>query len=112
MRLLLVRRPARWKPRRPILRARMQAPPANLRAFVDELRRAGELVEVEVEVDPELEIAEIHRRVIAAGGPALLFRRIKGCDFPLITNLFGSAARVERAFGRAPERFVAEVARL
>ncbi|HET9766251.1 MAG TPA: UbiD family decarboxylase [Thermoanaerobaculia bacterium] len=47
----------------------------DLRAFLDLLRREGELVEVEAPVDPYLEVAELHRRVIAGGGPALLFRR-------------------------------------
>src|SRR5688572_17584340 len=46
----------------------------DLRAFLDRLRRDRDLVEVEAPVDPWLEAAEIHRRVIAAGGPALLFR--------------------------------------
>jgi UbiD family decarboxylase len=90
----------------------MHEPALDLRAFLGELRRAGELVEVEAEVDPDLEVAEIHRRVIAAGGPALLFKRVKSCDFPLATNLFGTAARVERAFGRWPERLVAQIAKL
>ncbi|HVS20143.1 MAG TPA: UbiD family decarboxylase [Planctomycetota bacterium] len=90
----------------------MSASFPDLRAFLDDLRRAGELVEVEAEVDPELEAAEVHRRVIAAGGPALLFRRVKGCDFPLATNLFGTAARVERAFGRRPRELIERVARL
>ena len=43
----------------------------DLRAFLELLRREGELVEIEAEVDPDLEAAEVHRRVIAAGGPAL-----------------------------------------
>jgi UbiD family decarboxylase len=72
---------------------------ANLRQFLAELRRAGDLVEVNVEVDANLEVAEIHRRVIAAGGPALLFNRVKGADFPLVTNVFGTARRAELAFG-------------
>jgi UbiD family decarboxylase len=90
----------------------MHQPAPDLRAFLAELRRSGEVVEIEAEVDPELEAAEIHRRVIAAGGPALLFKRVKGCDFPLVTNLFGTASRVERAFGRWPQELIAEVARL
>ncbi|MFM7298650.1 MAG: UbiD family decarboxylase [Planctomycetota bacterium] len=90
----------------------MHQPAPDLRVFLDELRRSGEVVEIEAEVDPELEAAEIHRRVIAAGGPALFFKRVKGCDFPLVTNLFGTAARVERAFGRWPQELIAEVARL
>jgi UbiD family decarboxylase len=86
--------------------------PPDLRTFLDDLRRAGELAEIDAEVDPDLELAEIHRRVIAAGGPALLFKRVKGFDAPTVTNLFGTKSRVERAFGRWPERFVAEVASL
>jgi len=78
----------------------------DLRAYLAELRGAGELQEVDAPVDPHLEVAEIHRRVIAAGGPALLFTKVKGSDHPLVTNLFGTARRAERAFGTHPERLV------
>jgi UbiD family decarboxylase len=78
----------------------------DLRAFLDELRREGDLAVVEAEVDPRLEAAEIHRRVIAAGGPALLFTRVRGADVPLVTNLFGTARRAGLAFGRRPARLV------
>ena len=84
-------------------------PVRNLREFLDLLRREGDLVEVGVPVDPYLEIAEIHRRVIAAGGPALLFTRPVGAGFPVVTNLFGTARRIELAFGPRPERFVRDV---
>jgi 3-polyprenyl-4-hydroxybenzoate decarboxylase len=87
-------------------------PPRDLRAFLDRLRGQRELVEIDAEVDPELEIAEVHRRVIAAGGPALLFRRVRGSSFPVVTNLFGSKRRVETAFGSRPETLVRELARL
>ena len=69
----------------------------DLRAFLDQLRRDGDLVTVEAPVDARLEAAEIHRRVIAAGGPALLFTNVTGSDFPLATNLFGTARRAEMA---------------
>ncbi len=74
----------------------------DLRSYLDQLRRDGDLVVVEAELDPHLEAAEIHRRVIAAGGPALLFSRPRGAAFPLVTNLFGTARRAELAFGRRP----------
>jgi UbiD family decarboxylase len=74
----------------------------DLRTFLDRLRSTGDLVEVDVPVDANLEVAEIHRRVIAAGGPALLFRRVANADFPLVTNLFGTARRAELAFGDRP----------
>ncbi len=83
----------------------------NLRAFLDDLRAEDELVEIDVEVDPDLEAAEIHRRVIAAGGPALLFRRVKGSPWPVVTNLFGTARRVELAFGKRPLELVERLAR-
>ncbi|NBX47614.1 MAG: 4-hydroxybenzoate decarboxylase, partial [Chloroflexi bacterium] len=72
----------------------------SLRDLIDLYRREGEIVEVTAPVDPYLEIAEIHRRVIAAGGPALLFRSPKGSAFPVVTNLFGTMRRIELAFGR------------
>ncbi len=74
--------------------------PSNLTAFLNVLRKDGQLVEVAAEVDPYLEIAEVHRRVIAAGGPALLFTKVRGKNFPVVTNLFGSARRVALAFGQ------------
>ena len=46
----------------------------------------------------DLEIAEIHRRVLASAGPALLFTHVEGADFPCVTNLFGTARRVDLAF--------------
>ena len=56
---------------------------SDLRGFLDHLRRDRDLIEISAPVDPVLEAAEIHRRVIAAGGPALLFTNIKGAAFPL-----------------------------
>ncbi len=86
--------------------------PPNLPAFLDVLRREGQLVEIDAPVSADLEAAEVHRRVIAANGPALLFRNVEGRDFPLVTNLFGTAARVEQAFGRRPEELLRRVAAL
>ena len=84
----------------------------DLRAFLDHLRRDDDLVVVDAETDPNLEIAEIHRRVIAAGGPALLFTRVAGSDFPLVTNLFGTARRAALAFGDRPAAFVRRLVEL
>ncbi len=81
----------------------------NLRSFLDLLRRENDLVTVDCEVDPYLEVAEIHRRVIERGGPALLFRKVKGSGFPVVTNLFGTKKRIEFAFGPRPEQFVKEL---
>ena len=84
----------------------------DLRAFLDRLRRDGDLVEVAAPVDPHLEAAEIHRRVIAAGGPALLFTNVQGAAFPLATNLFGTARRAELAFGDRPFRLIRRLVEL
>lgn len=78
----------------------------NLRSFIDLLQKEGEICTISAEVDPYLEIAEIHRRVIAEGGKALLFTNVKGSKFPVITNLFGNRKRIDLAFGKKPEQFV------
>ena len=81
----------------------------DLRGFLEELRREGELAVVEAPVDPRLEVAEIHRRVIGAGGPALLFTEPQNSGFPLVTNLFGTAGRAEKAFGSRPQKVIRRV---
>ncbi len=73
---------------------------------MNRLRRDGDLIEIDAMVDPVEEAAEIHRRVIAGGGPALLFTNVKGAAFPLVTNLFGTARRAELAFGPRPLAFI------
>ncbi len=70
----------------------------TLGACVADLAACGQLRAIEVEIDPFLEAAEIQRRVYQAQGPALLFRRVKGCRFPLLSNLFGTRARVHFLF--------------
>jgi 4-hydroxybenzoate decarboxylase subunit C len=69
-------------------------------------------VEIHAEVDPFLELAEIHRRVIEEGGPALLFTQVKGSSFPVVTNLFGTPRRVEMAFGPRPEQLMKQIVSL
>jgi len=86
--------------------------PRDLREFIEVLRREGELLTVEEPVDPRLEIAEIHRRVISRAGPALLFANVKNSSFPVVTNLFGTARRMELAFGHRAQKFVQDLVRL
>ncbi|HEX6622663.1 MAG TPA: hypothetical protein VF064_03040, partial [Pyrinomonadaceae bacterium] len=78
----------------------------NLRSFLELLEREKDLAYIDAEVDPYLELAEVHRRVIAEGGPALLFRRVKGSRYPVVTNLFGTERRIALAFGSKPESLV------
>ncbi len=81
----------------------------NLRTFLDLLIKEKEIITIEAEVDPYLEVAEIHRRVIEQGGPALLFKKVKGSSYPVVTNLFGTARRIDLAFGPKPEALVREM---
>ncbi len=78
----------------------------NLRSFIGKLREENEIVEIEAETDPYLEIAEIHRRVIDEQGKALLFKNVKNSKYPVVTNLFGTAKRIELAFGTKPQQLV------
>ncbi len=82
---------------------------ANLRQFVEALRKDNDLAVIEAPVDPNLELAEIHRRVIEEEGPALLFTNVKGSTFPVLTNMFGTARRVDLAFGTKPEELMKTV---
>jgi 4-hydroxy-3-polyprenylbenzoate decarboxylase len=75
----------------------------SLRECTDDLAAAGHLRRIDAEVDANLEVAAIQRRVFAAGGPALLFTNVKGCRFPLVSNLFGTIDRARFIFRDALE---------
>ncbi|MGH8705574.1 MAG: 4-hydroxy-3-polyprenylbenzoate decarboxylase [Burkholderiales bacterium] len=72
---------------------------SDLRDFVAQLERLGELKRVAAEVSPRLEMTEICDRVLRAGGPALLFERPQGHSMPVLGNLFGTVRRVALAMG-------------
>ena len=84
----------------------------DLRSFIEVLKSEQDLLIIDEQVDPFLEIAEIHRRVIERHGPALLFTNVKGSSFPVITNLFGTAKRLDLAFGSKPQEFVKDIVNL
>ena len=73
----------------------------DLRQFMAALEQDGQLKRIQAEVDPVFEITEIADRVMKAGGPALLFEKVKGSAFPVAINLFGSARRMSMALGVA-----------
>src|SRR5271168_1410820 len=75
----------------------------SLADCVRDLESTGQLVVIDEEVDPYLEVAAIQRRVYQAGGPALLLRRAKGSSFPLLGNLFGTLDRAKYLFRDAIE---------
>lgn len=85
----------------------------DLRGFAGELERRGRLQRIAAPVSLVHEMTEIHRRVLAAGGPALLFERPVDAagnvrDMPVLVNLFGTAERIAWGFGLEP----GEMARL
>lgn len=65
----------------------------SLQQCLDDLEHHGHLRRIDAPVDAYLEAAAIHRRVYAAGGPALLFSNVAGCRFPMASNLFGTLER-------------------
>lgn len=71
----------------------------DLRDFIAQLERLGELKRIKTEVDPYLEVTEICDRVLQKQGPALLFEKPLGKKIPLLANLFGTPYRVALGMG-------------
>ncbi|MDP1663728.1 MAG: 4-hydroxy-3-polyprenylbenzoate decarboxylase [Methylobacter sp.] len=71
----------------------------DLRDFIKQLEKQGELKRITVEVDPYLEMTEICDRTLKQGGPALLFESPKGANIPVLANLFGTPRRVAMGMG-------------
>jgi len=84
----------------------------DLRDFITQLEARGELKRVTLEVDPYLEITEICDRTLRAGGPALLFEKVKGSGYPVLGNLFGTARRVALGMGEESVSALREVGKL
>lgn len=76
----------------------------SLGEAVRDLEHHGHLRRIHAELDPDLEVAYVHLRVQEAGGPALLFERLKGCRFPAASNLFGTLDRARFLLRHAYER--------
>jgi len=82
-------------------------PYASLREFIDRLESAGRLVRVTTPVSPVLEMTEIQTRLLAEGGPAVLFETVVREDgspygMPVLVNLFGTVERVAWGMDREP----------
>lgn len=74
----------------------------SLRAFMAHLEARGRLVRVRTPVSPVLEMTEIQTRLLAEGGPAVLFENVEGFRMPVLVNLFGTVERVAWGMGREP----------
>lgn len=70
----------------------------NLQECIADLDRTGQLLRLKCEVSADQEAAEIHRRVCERGGPAILFENVAGCQFPMVSNLFGTIERARFLF--------------
>ena len=73
----------------------------SLRAATEDLERHGQLLRITHEVDPDLEMAEIHRQVFNDRGPAILFERVKGSPFQAVSNLYGTYQRTDFLFRKS-----------
>lgn len=71
----------------------------GLQQFISFLESKGELIRISAEVDPILEITEIADRVMKQGGPALLFEKVRGSQWPLLINAYGSEKRMAWSLG-------------
>src|SRR5580692_7656152 len=92
---------------------------ADLRDFVAQLERRGELKRISAEIDPFLEMTEICARVLKANGPALLFENPKGAEgrsqrlhIPVLGNLFGTPLRVALGMGEESVAGLREIGKL
>ncbi|UCV19390.1 4-hydroxy-3-polyprenylbenzoate decarboxylase [Ferribacterium limneticum] len=84
----------------------------DLRDFMSQLEKTGELKRVGIEVDTRLEMTEICDRVLRAEGPAILFEKPKGHTIPVLANLFGTPKRVALGMGEESVQALREVGKL
>ncbi|HEY9201077.1 MAG TPA: 4-hydroxy-3-polyprenylbenzoate decarboxylase [Gammaproteobacteria bacterium] len=84
----------------------------DLRDFIDQLEKQGELKRISLEVDPRLEMTEICDRTLRAQGPALLFENVKGSQVPVLANLFGTPRRVAMGMGEDSVEALHEIGKL
>ena len=84
----------------------------DLRDFIQQLEKLGELKRVTREVDPRLEMTEICDRTLRKGGPALLFENPTGSDMPVLGNLFGTPERVAMGMGAESISELREIGKL
>ena len=82
---------------------------ANLRDFIGKLEKENRLTRVSTPVSTHLEMTEIQTRLLADGGPAVLFENVVDAEgvpqsMPVLTNLFGTVERVAWGMEKTPEQ--------
>ncbi|MCI5080878.1 MAG: UbiD family decarboxylase [Saprospiraceae bacterium] len=76
----------------------------SMRDCVRDLEKHGHLVRIKQEVDPNLEMAAIHRRIFDAQGPAILFEKVKGSPFQAVSNIYGTFKQTDFIFRHTIEK--------
>jgi 4-hydroxy-3-polyprenylbenzoate decarboxylase len=84
----------------------------DLRDFVAQLEKQGELKRISAEVSPKLEMTEICDRVLKAQGPAILFEKPTGSNIPVLANLFGTPRRVAMGMGEESVAALKQIGKL
>jgi len=84
----------------------------DLREFIDQLEKEGDLKRIKQKIDPNLEITEVSDRTLRKRGPALLFERAGDSTIPLLANLFGTEQRVAKAMGENQVEALRDVGKL
>ena len=84
----------------------------DLREFIHQLEKDGDLKRISQKIDPNLEITEISDRTLRQKGPALLFEKAGDSAIPLLSNLFGTEQRVAKAMGESQVTALRDVGKL
>ncbi|HCA77348.1 MAG: 4-hydroxy-3-polyprenylbenzoate decarboxylase [Alteromonadaceae bacterium TMED7] len=84
----------------------------DLRDFISQLEKNGDLVRITKPISTKLEMTEIADRTLRAGGPALLFENPVDFDIPVLMNLFGTPERVALGMGQSSVTALREVGKL
>lgn len=77
---------------------------ASMQQCVNDLEKSGQLLRIKTPLDPNLEIAEVHRRIFESGGPAILYENIIGSPFRGISNIYGTFERTDWLFRKTLEK--------
>ena len=76
-----------------------------MRAFMTKLKARGELLEVRRPVDPKHELAAVTDAAHKRWGKPILFHNVIGSRLPVLTNIYGSRARLAEIIGIVPDAF-------
>lgn len=76
---------------------------SSLNQACNDLYEKKMLVKIKTKIDPNLEMAAVHRRINEKKGPAILFENVKGSPFKAASNIFGTMERATYLFRHSLE---------